>query len=365
MLVQAPGRVNLIGEHTDYNDGFVLPAAIQFRTTAVIAARPDGKLVLESLNYGETAEFALSELPLRARNHWSDYVIGVARKLGEQGIHLSGASLLIYGDVPQGAGLSSSASIEVAVARAFVELASSTMDGTKLAQLCQSAENEFVGTRCGIMDQFVAIHAKRGHALLLDCRALTYQHQPLPEGVALVICDSMVRHALAGGEYNLRRKECEAGAQFFAVRKPGVRALRDVAMEDFRKFEADLPEPVRRRCRHVIAENARVLEAAEDLKRHNLQRCGELMHASHASLRDDFQVSCRELDMLVELACKIKGVYGARMTGGGFGGCTINLVESGEVDSFRAKMAEGYERATGTRPEIYVCSAGDGVKRVA
>ena len=364
-MVQAPGRVNLIGEHTDYNDGFVLPAALQFQTTVAVGARRDGRLVVGSENYREAVEFGPGELPEKARHHWSDYVVGVARKLRERGIRLPGASLLIYGDVPQGAGLSSSASLEVAVCKAFLEVASLGLDRLTIAQLCQSAENDFVGARCGIMDQFVSVHAKKDHALLLDCRALTHQQQALPEGVRLMICNTMVRHAIGGGEYNQRRNECEAGTQFFAARMPGTRALRDVSLQDFHKYEADLPDVLRRRCRHVIAENARVLDAGRALAQADLERFGQLMRESHASLRDDFQVSCWELDVMVELATKVKGVYGARMTGGGFGGCTINVVKSEEAESFRSTMAEQYERAVSKRAEIYECRAGDGARRVA
>ena len=361
-VVQAPGRVNLIGEHTDYNDGFVLPAAIQLQTSIAFAPRQDGKLVLHSENYSEEAEFRLDELPAKARGHWSDYVVGVAQKLRERGTHLKGASLSIHGDVPQGAGLSSSASLEVAACRAILEASSTTMEGAEVARLCQRAENEFVGARCGIMDQFVSVHGKEGHALLLDCRSLEYHHQPVPKAVRLVICNTMVRHSVAGGEYNQRRKECEAGAQFFAGKKQGVRALRDVSLEDFRRYEADLPETIRKRCRHVITENARVTQAASALVQHDLNLFGRLMRESHASLRDDFQVSCEELDVMVELAEKAEGVYGARMTGGGFGGCTINLVKSERVEEFREHVKEGYARATGKRPEVYVCTAGNGVR---
>lgn len=364
-VVEAPGRVNLIGEHTDYNDGFVLPAAIQFHTSVAIAPRPDEKLVLYSGNYQEQIEFSLSRLPLRRQNHWSDYVIGVVHQLLSWSNQVSGAYVLIVGDVPQGAGLSSSASLEVAVCKAFLETSSEALDGTEVAKLCQRAENEFVGARCGIMDQFVSVHGKKDHALLLDCRSLEYQQQPLPDGVRLVICNTMVRHSLAGGEYNQRRKECEEGARFFASKLPGIKALRDVSMGDFRKYEPELPEPTRRRCRHVIGENARVVEAARALQQGDLERFGQLMHESHASLREDYEVSCRELDVMVDLARGCDGVYGARMTGGGFGGCTINLVKSEEVESFRAKMAENYEQATGKRPQIYVCTAADGVHRAA
>jgi len=361
--VQAPGRVNLIGEHTDYNDGFVMPAAIQFHTAVAISASTDKRLVVWSENYGEQVEFALEELPAAARKHWSDYVVGVAAKLKERGVRLRGANLLISGDVPQGAGLSSSASLEVAVSRAFLEMAGESMGGADLARLCQRAENEFVGARCGIMDQFVSVHGLRDHALLLDCRSLEYSHQPLPDSVRLVICNTMVRHSLAGGEYNRRRQECEAGARFFAERRSGVKALRDVSLKELCGHADALPEAIRKRCRHVISENARVLEAAEALRREDLARFGKLMAESHASLRDDFEVSCRELDVMVDLAKEIDGVYGARMTGGGFGGCTVNLVNKDKVQDFRARIEGGYEQATGQRPEVYVCTAADGVRR--
>jgi galactokinase len=364
-ILQAPARVNLIGEHTDYNDGFVLPAAIQFHTSVAIAPRTDDWLRVYSENYGEKVEFRSVELPDKARNHWSDYVVGVALRLLEQGTRLPGADVWICGDVPQGAGLSSSASLEVAVCGAFLQAASTTMEGESIARLCQKAENEFVGARCGIMDQFVSVHGRKDHALLLDCRSLEYACQPLPHAIRLVICNTMVRHAIAGGEYNQRRKECEAGAKFFAERKAGVRALRDVSMAEFRRYEAELPEPVRRRCRHVIAENERVLQSAEALARHDLEQFGQFMRQSHESLRDDFDVSCAELDLMAELAWKHPGVYGARMTGGGFGGCTINLVKREEVEAFRSSIAAEYGRATGKHPEIYVCSAADGMKLVA
>jgi galactokinase len=214
------------------------------------------------------------------------------------------------------------------------------------------------------MDQFVSIQGRKAHAVLLDCRSLTYRYQPIPEAVRLVICNTMVRHSVAAGEYNRRRHECEAGANFFAARKPGVKALRDVSLEDFRKHGSGLQEDIRKRCRHVITENARVAQTADALERHDLTLCGQLMRESHASLRDDFEVSCRELDLMVELASKIDGVYGARMTGGGFGGCTINLLERDRVEAFQSKVSEGYERATGHRPEIYVCTAADGVRRL-
>ena len=364
-FVRAPGRVNLIGEHTDYNDGFVLPAAIQMQTIVGVGARTDRQLILFSNNYNERVEFNVNSLPAAPRRHWSDYVLGVARELLKKGIRLPGASLLIDGDVPEGAGLSSSASLEVAVCGAFLALAHAQIAGADMALLCQRAENDFVGARCGIMDQFVSVHGKKDNGLLLDCRSLEYHHHPIPEDVRLVICNTMVRHSLAGGEYNQRRRECEMAAEFFARLLPGVKALRDVSLEEFDKRCSALPEVVQKRCRHVITENARVIEAGEALTRRNLQRFGELMRESHASLRDDFQVSCEELDVMVELATQVDGVYGGRMTGGGFGGCTINLVQSQKVETFKNTLLARYEKATGRRAEIYVCTAGDGVRILA
>jgi galactokinase len=364
-FVQAPGRVNLIGEHTDYNDGFVLPAAIHFQTTVGVAARSDQSLVLFSENYAEHMEFSLEELPIAPRHHWTDYVIGVAHKLEEFGVRLPGANLLIHGDVPQGAGLSSSASLEAAVCQALLEVAHRKLGATEIAKLCQSAENDFVGARCGIMDQFVSVHGRKDHALLLDCRSLEYHHQPIPEGIRLVICNTMVRHSHAGGEYNKRRRECEAAASYFSDIVPGARALRDVSIKDFEMYGSGLPKDVRKRVRHVITENVRVIDAADALAKQDMIRFGLLMRDSHTSLRDDFEVSCRELDVMVALAGEIDGVYGARMTGGGFGGCTINLVQSDKVKPFEDKVSEGYEKAIGQKPEIYISTAADGLRTLS
>jgi galactokinase len=364
LVVQAPGRVNLIGEHTDYNEGFVFPAAINFQTRVAIAPRVDRRLVVTSENYSERVEVDLERLPAMSRGHWSDYVVGVVRLLGDLGGKLSGGNLLIQGDVPQGAGLSSSASLEVAVCRAFLESSGEKMEGAAMALLCQQAENEFVGARCGIMDQFVAVHGKRGHALLLDCRSLEYRLLPIPENVRLVICNTMVRHSLSGGEYNQRRAECEQAARYFAERLPLIKALRDVTLEDLKTKGGDLPKAIRKRTLHILSENARVNEAASALERKDATLFGKLMESSHNSLRDNFEVSCKELDLMVELAQKTEGVYGARMTGGGFGGCTINLVDSGSIETFRENVGREYQRATGRQPEIYVCSAADGVGRI-
>jgi len=342
-IFRAPGRVNLIGEHTDYNEGFVMPAAIAFATWAAIANREDRRLVVHSENYAETVEFDLDDPSIRARGHWSDYVVGVAITLERSGITLRGANLLIRGEVPIGAGLSSSASLEVAVAMA---LAPELVDATKLAKLCRGAENEFVGVQCGIMDQFIACHALAGNALMLDCRSLEYHYAPLPAGVKMVIANSMIRHELAGGEYNRRRAECAEAAAYFG------KSLRDVTEAEIAR--AKLPEGILRRARHVVTENARVAEARAALERGDLLAFGTLMYESHRSLRDDYEVSCVELDVLVEIARGRAGVYGSRMTGGGFGGCTISLVADDRVDAFRAAIAAGYSRA-----EVYVSSATD------
>jgi galactokinase len=270
--------------------------------------------------------------------------------------------------------LSSSAAIEVAVGYALLDLADQatdrpklgrpSLDRTKLARLCQQAENEFVGARCGIMDQFVASHGERGKALLLDCRSLQYRQLPLPDDAALVICNTMVKHSVARGEYNQRRAECEAWVRLLSKYLPDAQALRDVTPEDLEAYGHELPDIVRRRCRHVIGENAGVLQAAAALEPGDLQAFGNLMLESHRSLRDDFEVSCPELDLMVELAEQLEGVYGTRMTGGGFGGCTIALVQAGCVEAFKRTVQEGYERSTGCKPEIYVCSTAEGVGQI-
>ena len=361
---RAPGRVNLIGEHTDYNDGFVMPAAIEFSTFVTVSAREGRKLSLFSENFSEQVEFDLDDPDPRPSGHWSDYPRGVAVTLERAGYRLSGASLRIRGEVPIGSGLSSSAAIEVAACYALLDNSALSVDPVKMAKLCQRAENEFVGMRCGIMDQFVSCCGQAGKALMLDCRSLDYKLLPLPQEARLVICNTMVKHALAAGEYNIRRAECEAGVRHFAQSLPNVRALRDVNEADLKHYGNDLSEVIFRRCRHVITENARVLEAAKALERGDLEVFGRLMTASHHSLRDDYEVSCKELDVMVGLAQEVRGVYGARMTGGGFGGCTISLVNAENVEEFKRTVAQGYAEATGLVPEIYVCSAAEGAEEI-
>ena len=359
-IFRAPGRVNLIGEHTDYNDGFVMPAAIDFYTWVAIAVRPDRKLVIRSENFAEQLEFDLNDRSPVASNNWSDYVRGVAVTFERAGFPVRGADLLIHSDVPIGAGLSSSAAIEVSVATALSAVSEISLGRTEIAKLCQRAENEFVGMRCGIMDQFVSCNGKADNALMLDCRSLDFELLPLPDGVSLVICNSMVKHSLAGGEYNLRREQCETGLHHLQISLPNARALRDVSMDDLKNYGRGLPEIVFKRCRHVITENARVLNAAAALNSVDLKTFGVLMSESHRSLRDDYEVSCPELDLLVDLANRIDGVYGSRMTGGGFGGCTINLMQNDQVEQFKQTVIAGYENKFGRKPDIYTSLAAEG-----
>ena len=361
---RAPGRVNLIGEHTDYNDGFVMPAALDFSIRVGISPLDQHKLQISSENFNEEVEVDLDDPNLKARHHWSDYPIGVAVEIEKAGHRLHGAQLQIRGDVPIGAGLSSSAAIEVATACALVANSGLKIDARELALLCQRAENEFVGAHVGIMDQFVSLFGQAQHALLLDCRSLEFRLLPLPDNVRLIICNTMVKHALASSAYNERRVQCEEGVKYLAQFLPHVKALRDVTLEQLGQHRAGLSDVVYRRCRHVISENARVLAAGEALEHHDLDRFGRLMNESHVSLRDDYEVSCKELDLMVEVARKVEGVYGARMTGGGFGGSTVNLVREENVEEFRERVSFEYERDTKIKPEIYICVAANGAEEV-
>jgi len=363
-VFRAPGRVNLIGEFTDYNDGFVMPAAVDFSTSVTVTKRPDRMLGMHSANMNQLREFPLDDRTAQTAGDWTDYVRGVAVILERLGHRIHGADLEIHGDVPMGAGLSSSASIEVATALALIAASGLSLGRKEIAELCQRAENEFAGSRCGIMDQFISCFGKTGHALLLDCRSLDYRLIPIPPGVRLVICNTMVRHQHASGEYNNRRADCEAGVRHFAHLLPHVRALRDVTLADLTRHGVGLAEHVYRRCRHVISENSRVERAARAIEQSDLDTLGSLMAESHRSLRDDFEVSCPELDVMVDLALAAPGIRGARMTGGGFGGCAISLVEHDRVDDFVKKVGEGYRKATGSTPELYVTSAADGAREV-
>jgi galactokinase len=364
VVFRAPGRVNLIGEHTDYNGGFVLPACIGFSCWVAAAPREDRKLVVHSENFNETVEACTDANHLRPTRKWSDYPFGVAWVLQEAGHLLRGANLYVRGEIPLGAGLSSSAAIEVAVTCALLHCSGYEIDRTKVPIYSQRAENDFVGARCGIMDQFVSCNGRAGHAVLLDCRSLEYRLVPFFDDIRLVVCNTMVKHAHGEGEYNSRHRECEEGVQRLSAALPGIRSLREVAMRDLEKHRDLLPEVIYRRCRHVITENERVPRAAAALCEGNITAFGERMAESHSSLRDDFQVSCPELDLMVNLASKHPGVHGSRMTGGGFGGCTVNLVNRAVADEFKRSIESEYHAATGRHPDIFVCDTSQGVERV-
>src|SRR5436190_3336649 len=363
-IYRAPGRVNLIGEHTDYNEGLVMPMAINFSTYVAMTERNDRVLRIHSDIFKEEASMDLSQAPQRGRKHWSDYPFGVAIKLKEAGYTISGANVLVHGDVPLGSGLSSSAAIEVSTGLGLLDISHQRIDRLQLARTCQRAENEFVGARTGLMDQFIGCFGKAGHAVMLDCRSLESQALPIPDDVSVVVCNTMVKHELASSEYNARREQCGAGVKVLSQHLPQVKSLRDVSAAEVNKFKEELGDAVFQRCRHVTTENDRVRAAAEALLRRDLKKFGQLMYKSHESLRDDYEVSARELNVMIELAAEIEGVFGARMTGGGFGGCTVNLVAESFVDEFTRAIKTGYAEATGRDPEVYVCTAAAGAERV-
>jgi galactokinase len=362
-VVRAPGRVNLIGEHTDYNDGFVLPIAIDREVQIAARRRNDHAVRMIALDFGGArSEFSL-DAPIAHddANKWSNYVRGVAWALQERGLPPGGLDMVLQGNVPLGSGLSSSAALEVCSATCFRVFAGLQLDKVALVQACQRAENEFVGVKSGIMDQFISALAQKGHALLIDCRDLSYENAPLPEGASIVVCDTLKRRGLVDSAYNTRRAECEQAVQLLAEKlaRP-LRALRDVSPAEFGWLESELPSIVAKRARHVIYENARVLDAVAAAKRNDLATFGALMNASHESLRFDYQVSCAELDTMVEIARQQPGCLGARLTGAGFGGCTVNLVECEKVPEFITRVSKEYEGQTGLTPQLYACQAVEG-----
>jgi galactokinase len=358
-IFRAPGRVNLIGEHTDYNGGFVFPAALNL--FCEVRARPasGGKLSVSSRNLGEQRSWSLAALPdAHPSADWSDYVAGVAVELYRLGVNLPSVRLEIDSNVPIGSGLSSSAALEVSVAVALTSLAGAQVPMEQLALACQRAENGFAGMQCGIMDQFVSAFGKAGHAILIDCRSLQHSAVPVPPGLQLLIVNSMVRHELSSSEYNTRRRECEQAVEILG------RPLRDITAEEWPPLEGNLPEPLRRRARHVVTEDARVLRFVEACRAKNTAAMGRLMAESHRSMRDDYQITCHEVDYLVEAAAALPGVVGARMTGGGFGGCTVNLVRQDAVESFQQTMVPRYQERFGITPDIYACRTADGAREL-
>ena len=383
-IASAPGRVNLIGEHTDYNDGYVFPVAIDKYINIAARQRTDRRVTLHASDVNDSWEFNLDarQSILQQAPAWSHYLIGVASLLQASGRTVAGIDAVITGDVPIGAGLSSSAALSVAATLAFLTAGSELVgDGfpvpedkkKKLAALCQRVEHEFVDVKCGIMDQTISLLGKENHALFLDCRSLEYEHVPLNlEAHAIAICNTKVKRELAASEYNKRRAECERGVDILSRWIPGISSLRDIALTDFKKHEEELPALTQKRCRYVIEENARVLEAVSALKRRNqsasektdasLIQFGSLMNASHNGLRDDYEVSCKELDLLTDIARSITGVIGSRMTGAGFGGCTVSIVHQDALEIFQTRVTTEYHEQTGIEPEIYLCNVSDGAQ---
>ncbi|WP_348263748.1 galactokinase [Telmatobacter sp. DSM 110680] len=363
-IFAAPGRVNLIGEHTDYAEGFVMPAAIDFATLAAISPRDDDKIIIYSENFKEERTFDAASLPKHGGKDWSDYPLGVIAILAGEGHRIPGLSLSMLGDVPLGSGLSSSAAVEVATALAVTSLLDIDYPRPQLARLCQRAENEFVGANCGIMDQFISANGAANHALLLDCRDLSFKLAPIPASVALVIANTMVKHSVAGGEYTSRRAEVEEAAAVIARHRPEVRFLRDATVDDLDKWGTEMSPNALKRARHVITENTRTVAAADALIRHDLKELGRLMSEAHASYSFDFEASCAEADTMVMLAHNLPGLIGARLTGGGFGGCTINLVEQGRAQEFAKALAASYASETGIVPQIHICHASSGAHKI-
>ncbi|MEP6924626.1 MAG: galactokinase [Pyrinomonadaceae bacterium] len=364
-LFRAPGRVNLIGEHTDYNGGFVLPMAIDCEAVVAVSTRDNRQIRVQSINLGESGEFDLDIENERKKGFWLNYIEGMARILERRNVQIKGADVLIWSDVPSGAGLSSSAALEMAVGLALSEISGERIDRKMLALAGQQTEHEFVGANVGIMDQFVSANARKGCALLLDCRSLEFENVPLnTERVAVVICNTNVKHDIATSEYNTRRNECEQGVEILRQFLPDIKQLRDVSVDDFKKFADKLPELIRRRCSHVVTEIARTLEAAAALKQNDLESFGRLMWQSHASLKDDYEVSCRELDLMVEIARASEGVLGARMTGGGFGGSTVNLVRRQNLEKFKERISREYQSQTDIEPDIFVTEPSEGASEI-
>ncbi|MEW5288028.1 galactokinase [Erwinia papayae] len=356
--IQAPGRVNLIGEHTDYNDGFVLPCAIDYQTVIACAKRDDRQIRVIAADYDNQQDIFSLDQPILSHpdQMWANYVRGVVKHLQKRDASFGGMDMVISGDVPQGAGLSSSASLEVAVGTVFQQIYHLSLDGAGIALNGQEAENQFVGCNCGIMDQLISALGKKDHAMLLDCRTLGTRTVPMPEDIAVVIINSNFRRSLVGSEYNTRRQQCETGARFFSQT-----SLRDVDLNQFKAVEQQLDPVVAKRVRHVLTENARTLEAADALAKGDLSRMAVLMAESHASMRDDFEITVPPIDMLVEIVKATLGERGGvRMTGGGFGGCVVALMPQALVDTVRTAVAEQYEAKSGIKETFYVCKASAG-----
>ena len=360
----APGRVNLIGEHTDYNDGFVLPMAIEREIIMLGQLRNDRLVQVFDLAYKVETKFSLDNLFLSKKDTWANYLMGVIDEIQKAGYLLQGANIIFISNIPQGAGLSSSAALEVVTALTMAKLNSLEIKAVEMAHLCRRAENNFVGVACGIMDQYVSRLGRKGNVLLIDCRTNNYELIPFRDSnYQIVICDSKIRRDLINSEYNKRREECKKATEFFTHRfGPKVQALRDVTIEEFKQYQEHLPETIARRARHVILENYRVQASKKAIEAGDYITFGQLMIESHQSLKVDYEVSCEELDLLVDLALKQEGVLGARMTGAGFGGCTVNLLKREKVNIFKKTIQKEYKEITGIIPDTYITIPADGAK---
>ncbi|HEX8327229.1 MAG TPA: galactokinase [Hymenobacter sp.] len=365
LLVRAPGRVNLIGEHTDYNGGFVLPAAVDKEATFAVGLNESGQIRLVAHDLNETLELANAAEIAPSETHWANYLLGVAAQFQQRGVAVPGFDCVFGGTIPQGAGMSSSAAIECGLAFALNLLLKTNFDTMELARIAQKAEHTYAGVMCGIMDQFASLFGRDGHVVRLDCRSLEYEYFPFDTAAArIVLCNSGVKHSLASSEYNTRRQECERGVSVLQQHYPQVQTLRDATMEQLEAHRSELGGTVYRRCAYVVQENARVVTACQHLEDGDLAAFGQDMYASHAGLRDDYEVSCAELDVLVEAAKAAPGVFGARMMGGGFGGCTINLVAPEHVDGFIASVSAAYQEKLGLKLETYQTTIVAGVGAV-
>ena len=360
----APGRVNLIGEHTDYNEGFVLPMAIEREIIMLGQLRNDRLVQVFDLAYKAEARFSLDNLFPSKKDTWANYLMGVVDEIQKTGYILQGANIIFISNIPQKAGLSSSAALEIVTALTMAELNLLKIEPVKMARLCQQAENNFVGVACGIMDQYVSRLGRKDNVLFIDCRTNNYELIPFRDSnYQIVICDSKIRRDLINSEYNKRREECKKATEFFTHRfGHKVQALRDVTIEEFKQYQEQLPETIARRARHVILENDRVQASKKAIEAGDYITFGQLMIESHQSLKVDYEVSCEELDLLVDLALKQEGVLGARMTGAGFGGCTVNLLKREKVNIFKKTIQKEYKRITGIIPDIYITIPADGAK---
>ena len=360
----APGRVNLIGEHTDYNEGFVLPIAIGKKIIMLGQLRNDRLIQVFDLGYKAEVKFSLDNLFPSKKDTWVNYLMGVMDEIKKVGYPLQGANLIFISNIPKGAGLSSSAALEVVTALTMAKLNLLEIKPVEMAHLCRRAENNFVGVACGIMDQYVSCLGQKNYALFIDCRSNDYELIPFKDhNYQIVICNSKIQRGLVNSEYNKRKEECKMATEFFKHKlNREIRALRDISIDEYKKYQAQLPEVTARRARHVISENYRVQAGVQALRGGNYSVFGQLMIESHQSLKDDYEVSCAELDILVDLALKQEGVLGARMTGAGFGGCTVNLIEKNYIDAFKKSIKNEYKKITGIISDIYVTPPAEGAK---